>query len=103
MTRYEFHKVFRTLYEFCNVDISATYAKAIKDRLYCELPGSVKRRASADGLFSGGWCALIELLRRQCWCLRRRRRGGRGAAVAGVRGLEGSVHLRQVWWGRRRP
>ncbi len=35
---YEFHRVFRNLYEFCNVEISAIYAKAIKDRLYCELP-----------------------------------------------------------------
>jgi len=44
--RYEFHRVFRNLYEFCNVDISAVYAKAIKDRLYCELPDSPRRRAS---------------------------------------------------------
>ena len=43
---YEFHRVFRTVYEFCNVDISAVYAKAIKDRLYCELPNSPRRRAS---------------------------------------------------------
>ena len=43
---YEFHRVFRTVYEFCNVDISAVYAKAIKDRLYCELPESPRRRAS---------------------------------------------------------
>ncbi len=43
---YEFHKVFRTLYEFCNVEISAIYAKAIKDRMYCELPDSPRRRAS---------------------------------------------------------
>jgi isoleucyl-tRNA synthetase len=44
--RYEFHRVFRNLYEFCNVDISAVYAKAIKDRLYCELPDAPRRRAS---------------------------------------------------------
>jgi isoleucyl-tRNA synthetase len=44
--RYEFHTVFKLIYEFCNVEISAVYAKAIKDRLYCELPGSDKRRAS---------------------------------------------------------
>jgi isoleucyl-tRNA synthetase len=44
--RYEFHQVFKRLYEFCNVEISAIYAKAIKDRLYCELPDSPKRRAS---------------------------------------------------------
>ncbi|HVX84992.1 MAG TPA: class I tRNA ligase family protein [Phycisphaerae bacterium] len=44
--RYEFHTAFKLIYEFCNVEISATYAKAIKDRLYCELPDSERRRAS---------------------------------------------------------
>ncbi len=44
--RYEFHQVFKLIYEFCNVEISAVYAKAIKDRLYCEIPTSPKRRAS---------------------------------------------------------
>ena len=44
--QYEFHKVFRALYDFCNVDISTIYAKAIKDRLYCELPDNPRRRAS---------------------------------------------------------
>ncbi len=44
--RYEFHKVFRAIYDFCNVDISTIYAKAIKDRLYCELPDDPRRRAS---------------------------------------------------------
>jgi isoleucyl-tRNA synthetase len=43
---YEFHGIFRAIYEFCNVDVSAIYAKAIKDRLYCELPNNPKRRAS---------------------------------------------------------
>jgi isoleucyl-tRNA synthetase len=45
-SRYEFHTAFKLIYEFCNVEISATYAKAIKDRLYCELPDSERRRAS---------------------------------------------------------
>jgi isoleucyl-tRNA synthetase len=58
--RYEFHQVFRLLYEFCNVEISATYAKAIKDRLYCELPESAKRRASQSVGF-GTLLHLIEL------------------------------------------
>jgi isoleucyl-tRNA synthetase len=44
--QYEFHKVFRALYDFCNVDISTIYAKAIKDRLYCELPDDPRRRSS---------------------------------------------------------
>ena len=44
--RYEFHRVFRLLHDFCNVNVSAIYAKAIKDRLYCELPNAPRRRAS---------------------------------------------------------
>ena len=44
--QYEFHKVFRALYDFCNIDISTIYAKAIKDRLYCEPANDPRRRAS---------------------------------------------------------
>ncbi len=43
---YELHRVFRDIYTFCNVDVSAVYAKAVKDRLYCELPDSPRRRAT---------------------------------------------------------
>ncbi len=49
--QYDFHRVFRNIYEFCNVDISAIYAKAIKDRLYCDLPDSPRRRASQHVCF----------------------------------------------------
>ncbi len=49
--QYDFHRVFRNIYEFCNVDISAIYAKAIKDRLYCELPDSPRRRSSQHVCF----------------------------------------------------
>ena len=59
--RYEFHHVFKLLYEFCNVDISAIYAKAIKDRLYCELPGS-RRRRSSQTMCHRLLIALVELL-----------------------------------------
>jgi isoleucyl-tRNA synthetase len=58
--RYEFHQSFRLVYEFCNVEISATYAKAIKDRLYCELANSPKRRASQSVCF-GMLLHLIQL------------------------------------------
>ena len=57
---YEFHNVFKLLYEFCNVEVSAIYAKAIKDRLYCELPNSPKRRA-AQGLCYQLLVRLVEL------------------------------------------
>jgi isoleucyl-tRNA synthetase len=56
--QYEFHRVYRLLYEFCNVDISAIYAKGIKDRLYCELPESPRRRASQTVC----WLLLTQLV-----------------------------------------
>ncbi|MFP3937777.1 MAG: isoleucine--tRNA ligase [Phycisphaerae bacterium] len=43
---YEFHKATRRLYEFCAVEASSTYLQAVKDRLYCESPDAVRRRAS---------------------------------------------------------
>jgi isoleucyl-tRNA synthetase len=42
--RYELHNAFRGLYDFCNVQISAVYGNAMKDRLYCEAPDSPLRR-----------------------------------------------------------
>jgi isoleucyl-tRNA synthetase len=41
---YQTHRVFRLLYDFCSVQISAVYGNAMKDRLYCELPDSPLRR-----------------------------------------------------------
>ena len=41
---YQLHLVFKLLYEFCAVEISAVYGNAMKDRLYCDLPGSLPRR-----------------------------------------------------------
>ena len=91
---YEFHKVFKTLYEFCNVEISAMYAKAIKDRLYCELPAAPKRRASQTVCYH----ALIRLIElaapvlvftaEEAWAAVR--------ALPGCAHLEPSVHLHQI-------
>jgi isoleucyl-tRNA synthetase len=41
---YQLHRAFRLLYDFCAVDVSALYANAMKDRLYCEVPASPLRR-----------------------------------------------------------
>ena len=43
---YEFHKAARLLYEFCTVQASAIYFSAVKDRLYCESPNALRRRAT---------------------------------------------------------
>jgi len=44
--RYEYHRATRLIYEFCSGQASSVYLSAIKDRLYCEAPDSVRRRAS---------------------------------------------------------
>ena len=43
--RYEFHGVYRAIYNFCVVDMSNFYLDIIKDRLYC---GSEEERRSAQ-------------------------------------------------------
>ena len=43
---FEFHKVYRLIYEFCTVQASSIYMAAVKDRLYCEAPDSARRRAT---------------------------------------------------------
>lgn len=42
--RYEFHGVYRAIYNFCVVDMSNFYLDIIKDRLYC---GDDAARAAA--------------------------------------------------------
>jgi isoleucyl-tRNA synthetase len=44
--RYEFHRATRLIYEFCTVQVSSIYLSAVKDRLYCESPNALRRRAS---------------------------------------------------------
>jgi isoleucyl-tRNA synthetase len=43
---YEFHRVYHTLNQFCAVDLSSLYVDITKDRLYCDLPDSRRRRAT---------------------------------------------------------
>ncbi len=92
--RYEFHQVFKFIYEFCNVEISSIYAKAIKDRLYCELPNSTKRRASQTVCYRT-LTRLIELsapilafTSEEAW--------GELRKLPGCASLEPSIHLRAL-------
>jgi isoleucyl-tRNA synthetase len=91
---YEFHRVFRNLYEFCNVEISAIYAKAIKDRLYCELPDAPKRRASQTVCYNI-LVRLVELIApvlvftaEESWSAIRQ--------LPGCANLEPSIHLHEI-------
>jgi len=42
---YDFHGIFTELHTLCNSDLSAFYFEIRKDRLYCDAPASVERRA----------------------------------------------------------
>ncbi|MEM1441996.1 MAG: class I tRNA ligase family protein, partial [Verrucomicrobiota bacterium] len=43
---FEFRKVFNTLNQFCANDLSAFYVDLTKDRMYCDAPDSLRRRAT---------------------------------------------------------
>ena len=43
---YEFPRAYRALYDFVVTELSNVYLDALKDRLYCEKPGSLERRSA---------------------------------------------------------
>jgi isoleucyl-tRNA synthetase len=44
--KFQFHKVYQTLNDFCAVDLSSLYIDITKDWLYCDAPDSQRRRAT---------------------------------------------------------
>jgi isoleucyl-tRNA synthetase len=44
--RFDFHRLFVNLYNFCTIDLSAYYFDIRKDALYCDAPSSLRRRAA---------------------------------------------------------
>ncbi|MHC4563894.1 MAG: class I tRNA ligase family protein, partial [Planctomycetota bacterium] len=58
---YEFHRATRLMYEFCTVQASSVYMAAVKDRLYCESPNAVRRRATQTVMHET-LVALVKLL-----------------------------------------
>jgi isoleucyl-tRNA synthetase len=48
---YAFHKVYRGVYDFATVDLSAFYFDILKDRLYTAPARSVRRRAAQTALY----------------------------------------------------
>jgi isoleucyl-tRNA synthetase len=48
---FEFHKVYRAIYDFATVDLSAFYFDILKDRLYTAPPRSARRRSAQSALF----------------------------------------------------
>jgi isoleucyl-tRNA synthetase len=49
--RFQFRKAHELLYNFCSDTLSATYLTAVKDRLYCDKPDSVRRRRCQAAMF----------------------------------------------------
>lgn len=49
--RYQFQKVVKAIYDFCNDTMSAVYLSAVKDRLYCDQPDGFRRRRTQTALY----------------------------------------------------
>jgi isoleucyl-tRNA synthetase len=49
--RFEFHKIYHAIHNFCVVDLSALYLDVLKDRLYVSAAASRKRRSAQTALF----------------------------------------------------
>lgn len=49
--KYEFHKVYHSVHNYCNQDLSAFYLDAIKDRLYTAKADSQERRAAQTTIY----------------------------------------------------
>ena len=48
---YEFPRAYRALYDFVVTELSNVYLDALKDRLYCDKPGSLERRSAQTALY----------------------------------------------------
>ncbi len=53
---FEFNRAYRTLYDFVVTELSNVYLDALKDRLYCEKPGSHEMRSYLDALKDRLYC-----------------------------------------------
>ncbi len=49
--KFEFHKVYHSIYNFCTVELSAFYFDILKDRLYTAAPNSPARRSAQTALY----------------------------------------------------
>jgi isoleucyl-tRNA synthetase len=48
--KFEFHKVYHAVNQFCAVDLSSLYVDITKDRMYCDAPDSPRRRATQSAM-----------------------------------------------------
>jgi len=59
--QYEFHRVYHGVNQFCAVDLSSLYIDITKDRMYCDAPGSHRRRATQTVLYEA-FDTLVRLI-----------------------------------------
>ncbi len=92
---FAFHKVYRAIYDFATVDLSAFYFDILKDRLYTAPARSVRRRAAQSTLY---WIAdalvravapLLPFTAEEVWS----HLPGKGDST---RGREPSVHMARL-------
>lgn len=88
---YEFGKIAKTIYDFCNEDLSSFYFDIRKDRLYCDAQTSFDRRATRTVMATifnhlVSWLApILSFTAEEAWSHR----------PTGVFDDEESVHLRE--------
>lgn len=60
-SEYDFKTVHQSIYDYCNTTLSSIYLAAVKDRLYCDPPGSARRRQTQTVLWelTDGLCRLL--------------------------------------------
>jgi len=60
-TAYDFRRAHSRIFDLCNESLSAVYLAAVKDRLYCDGPGSKRRRATQTVMWhiADGLCKLL--------------------------------------------
>jgi isoleucyl-tRNA synthetase len=49
--RFEYHSVYRRIYDFCVIHLSGWYLNSRKDRLYCDAADSIRRRRAQTVLY----------------------------------------------------
>jgi isoleucyl-tRNA synthetase len=85
--RYAFQDVSRAVLEFCQTDLSALFFDIRRDALYCDAPGSLRRRAARtvmDAVFERVtiWLApLIPFTCEEAWAVRHPAAGANGLRV----------------------
>lgn len=84
---YEFHDLYKSLHNFCAVDLSAFYFDIRKDALYCDRPDSIQRRACRTVIDHAFNCLVTWLAPIICFTAEE-------AWLARGSGPEDSVHLR---------